>query len=167
MTTIMMDKITKEYKKAMKGADSVSFRLTNDGQSQIELNKKVVVDGFETECRKIIKVGTRKVNYEKFGKEDEYYGNYEIENGFCWISYANQNMEWQTVVKNLKADDEIILEWMAGNNHQLLEDNGFSNDELALIIRRKDENILKFKIDSQITNKWSSARMIKVVKKVL
>jgi hypothetical protein len=165
--TITIEKINKEHKKAMKNSDSVAFRLTNDGQSHIEMSKKVVVDGFETECRKTIKVGTRKVNYEKFGNEDDYCGNYEIKEGFCWFNFSNDIMEWQTVVKNLKADDEIILEWMAGNNHNTLEKLGLSNDELALIIRRKDENILKFKLDSQISEKHSSVRMVKVVKKNL
>lgn len=166
MTTLMSEKITKEHKKIMKNADSVSFRLKY-GQSTIELSKKITIDGFETECRKHIQVGTRKVNYEKFGNEDDYYGNYEIEKGFCWLNFANDIMEWQTVVKNLKVDDEIILEWLAGNNHQTMERLGLSNDELALIIRRKDENILKFRIDSQISEKHSSARMIKVIKKNL
>jgi hypothetical protein len=164
--TITIEKVTKEFKKAMKSADSVSFRLNNDGQSYIELNKKVVVDGFETECRKNIQVGTRTVNYEKFGNEDDYYGNYEIEKGFCWLNFATDIMEWQTVVKNLKADDEIILEWLAGNNHQIMERLGLSSDELSVIIRRKDENILKFKIDTLVSEKHSSARMIKVRKKL-
>lgn len=166
-STIGTEKITKEFKKQMKGADTVCFRLVEEGQSFIELSKKIVIDGYETESRKKIQVGTKKMNYEKFGNEEDYTGNYEIYKGFVHYTYANDSLEWLTIVKNLKIDDEIILEWLAGNNHNTMERLGLSCDELSLIVRRNDTNILKFKIDAQISEKYSSARMIKVRKRNL
>ena len=57
MTIITMETITRENKKLLKNADSVSFRIKNDGTSQIECNKKIKIDGFETDVREVIPVG--------------------------------------------------------------------------------------------------------------
>jgi hypothetical protein len=167
MTNIIeIEKVTKEMKKAMKGATTVCFRLLENGQSRIELIKNMKIDGFDTESRKNILVDTRKLNFERFGNEDDYYGNYEIYKGFVHLMHSHDVLEWQTVVKNLKIEDEIILEWIAGNNHNTLDKCGLSNDELAIIIRRNETNILKFKIDSLVCEKHSSARMVSVRKKL-
>ena len=59
MTTMTIETITRENKKLLKNADTISFRMKNDGTSQIECNKKIKIDGFETEVREVIPVGAR------------------------------------------------------------------------------------------------------------
>jgi hypothetical protein len=158
MTTITGVLINKDNKKLLKNADSVSFRLDHDGNSLIECNKKIKVDGFETEVRESIPVGTYLTIYESRDT------TYEIEKGFYWLSYSKNDMLWQTIVKNLKNDDEVSLEWIAGNNSNVLDENNLSCDHLNLRIKRKDKLEMIFQIGQSITYKDSSARMIKLRK---
>lgn len=155
-----MNLIDKDIKKALKNADTVIFRLLEGNQSVIEFEKKINVEGYETSVRKSIKVGTRKQCYEGYsigaGKR------YDLVKAFTSINYASDDLKWQTVVKNLKADDEIYLEWMAGNNSNVMDRAGISCDCLHLIVKRKGESVLKFHIQDMIADKNSLARMIQL-----
>lgn len=156
MTIITMETITRENKKLLKNADSVSFRIKNDGTSQIECNKKIKIDGFETDVREAIPVGTTSTIYEGYGKGK----SYEIEKGFFWLAYSKNDLLWQTIVKNLKINDEIVLEWIAGNNSNILNDNNLSSDHLNLRIKRNGKIEMIFHVGQEVTHKNSSARMI-------
>ena len=161
MTTMTIETITRENKKLLKNADTISFRMKNDGTSQIECSKKIKIDGFETEVREIIPVGTTATIYEGYGKGI----SYEIEKAFYWLSYSKNDMIWQTIVKNLKINDEIILEWIAGNNTNLLKESNLSNDQLNLKIKRNGKIEMMFHIGQEISHKHSSARMIQLRQK--
>ena len=161
---IIKEVINKDIKKALKGANSVAFRLLENGQSVIEFTKKISVEGFETEVRKSINVGTKKSCYEG-GIGSQY--QYEFLKGFSHITCSDDDLKWQTVVKNIKIDDEIILEWIAGNGNNIMEEAGITCDTLNLMVRRNDLYILKFHINDSITQKNSIARMINLRKKSL
>jgi len=161
MTTMTIETITRENKKLLKNADTISFRMESDGTSQIECYKKIKIDGFETEVREVIPVGVRMEIYEGYGKGK----SYEIEKAFYWLSYSKNDMMWQTIVKNLKMNDEIILEWIAGNNTNLLNESNLSNDQLNLRIKRNDKVEMVFHIGQEISHKHSSARMVQLRQK--
>ena len=161
MTTMTIETITRENKKLLKNADTISFRMKSDGTSQIECNKKIKIDGFETEVREVIPVGARVEIYEGYGKGK----SYEIEKAFYWLSFSKNDMMWQTIVKNLKMNDEIILEWIAGNNNNLLDNNNLSNDQLNLRIKRNGKVEMVFHIGQEISHKHSSVRMIQLRQK--
>jgi hypothetical protein len=161
MTTSTIGTITRENKKLLKNADTISFRMKDDGTSQIECCKKIKIDGFETEVREIIPVGTTATIYDGYGKGI----SYEITKAFYWLSYSKNDLVWQTVVKSLKINDGIILEWIAGNNSNLLNDNNLSNDQLNLKIKRNGKIEMIFHIGQEISHKHSSARMIKIREK--
>jgi hypothetical protein len=153
--------INKDNKKLLKNADSVSFRIGYNGISQIECHKKIKIDGFETDIREVIPVGTTSTIYEGYGKGK----SYEIEKGFYWLSFSKNDMLWQTIVKNLKINDEIVLEWIAGNNSNILNDNNLSCDHLNIRIKRNGKLEMVFQIGQEVTHKNSSARMIKLREK--
>lgn len=161
MITMTNELINRDNKKLLKNADTISFRMNNDGTSQIECNKKIKIDGFETEVREVIPVGARIEIYEGYGKGK----SYEIEKAFYWLSYSKNDLVWQTIVKNLKINDEIVLEWIAGNNSNLLNDNNLSNDQLNLRIKRNDKVEMVFHIGQEISHKDSSVRMIQLRQK--
>lgn len=161
--TITIEKVTKEYKKALKNADTVCFRLLESGQSQLEIYKKLNIDGFESESRMTIKVGTKTDIYEG-GIGANY--KYEIEKAFSSIHYSYDDLKWQTVVNFLKNDDEIYLEWIAGNNSNILDENNLSSDIISVKVKRNDKFVGLFQMDDSVTHKQSLARMIKLRKKM-
>jgi hypothetical protein len=161
MTTMVNELINKDNKKFLKNADTVVFRLKENGQSQIECKKEIEVDGYKTEVWKNIEVGTDIAIYEG-GLGKQY--SYEIEKAFSNISWAKNDLLWHTIVNFLKNDDEIYLEWIAGNNSNILDDNNLSNDMINLKVKRKEKFVGLFHIDHRITHKDSIARMIKLRK---
>jgi hypothetical protein len=154
--------INKENKKLLKNANAIGFRLNQDGTSQIECHKEINVEGFKTKVTEVIPVDTSISIYEGGYNASR---EYEVEKGFCSIQYSYDNLQWQTIVKNLKMNDQIILEWLVGNNSNTLDNYNLSNDELHLKIKRNDKVELMFLIDNRITEKNSLARMIKIRKK--
>lgn len=160
---MMIDKINKDNKKVLKNADSIVFKLNEDGQSSIICIKKLNIDGYKTESRKEIFVNTSKSCGEKF-ENDNSYANYEIVSGSVVEMFIQESLEWKTIVSNLKTDDEIILDWYAGNNSNLINENNLSVDRLSLIIKRQEKKVLKFHINTSIDYKNSIARNIKIRK---
>jgi hypothetical protein len=155
--------VEKDMKKVMKNADSVCFRLFENGQSQIDCKKEIEVDGYKTDVWKSFDVGTRFEIYEG-GFGSQY--SYEIEKGFASISFSRESLAWQTIVNFLKKDDEITLEWIAGNNSNVLDENKLSRDSINLRVKRNGKIVSLFHIQECITYKDSTARMIKLKKKM-
>jgi len=157
MTTTNMDfVITKDDKKILKNADSIVF-LYRAGNSRIKCNKTVEVKGYKTDVTESIHVESRTLAYN----ENEQIR--EVIEGSYTINFAKSDLEWQSILKNIKVNDKIILEWVAGNSNNIMKKHNLVEDVLYMKIKRNDKVELSFNIGNLITERNSIARMIQTV----
>jgi hypothetical protein len=75
------------------------------------------------------------------------------------------SMEVQTWLKVLREGDELSVEFLAGNNNDVMRKAGLSMDEAYLFVHRPrtathSVPVGKFHLESRVTEVWSSARMV-------
>jgi hypothetical protein len=130
----------------------------------------------DSDSRRIIPVShtfTNFTNYHKSGIPHSP-GDFTAFASSCRIG-SQYGLEWQTIVSLLRADDEVVLDWIAGNNSGYLEAaqgqygdepyrqsfSGLHHDMLALVVRRGERDKYRFRLADSICPD-NSARMIRL-----
>ena len=143
--------ITKLDISAMKKADYICFRYNARNKlSQIDCVKEIKDEPFGYSKHYSIDVGIISNGNNVNGII-----------GYSSISYSNGNMQWQTIVSQIRIGDTIKLYWYrnAGESN-LLKERGLVCDYLYLRVYR-GEKIFEYFIDACNSTADSSARMIR------
>jgi len=143
--------ITKLDISAMKKADYICFRHNAGNKlSQIDCVKEIKDEPFGYSKHYSIDVGIISNG-----------NNVNGITGYSSISYSNENMQWQTIVSQIKIGDTIKLYWYrnAGESN-LLKEHGIVCDYLYLRVYR-GKKIFEYFIAVCNSTADSSARMIR------
>lgn len=77
------------------------------------------------------------------------------------MSHSSQYSDTlQTILRLLRAGDELTLYWVAGNSNGYLEEANLYRDELKLVVMRGGKRALTFNVDTSICAN-NTARMVR------
>lgn len=143
--------LTKADIKALKTADRINFIYDKVKGSVIRAVKEMENNPWEKE----------KV-HEIYLLNSHFYTKADPVECFFSIHHANVSRTWQTIAEQLKAGDEIILEWI-DNRSTILEKAGLYHDELKLRVHRETKRgrkVMSYIVGSLISHVYN-LRMIK------
>jgi hypothetical protein len=145
--------------KALKQADSVSFHFVNERSTIVAHKDRDRDQPFSQDQRHEIEVGVGFTAYKGFhtSRRDG------ITSCFAMINASRFNETWTTVRDLLRVGDELVLEWIADNNSEVINKAQLHSDELCLIVKRRVGEKTKrmvFHVDHSIGPN-NTARMIR------
>lgn len=147
--------ITKEILKDLRAATWLTIRRDSKGFGSLTVTLEPVVYGKKVEVRKTWLVDATLRTYEKGLSLDDNLKQHCVAS----MGFINSGLNVESsVIKILKAGDDISFQFIGANNNQLLNDAGLFHDQLNIIIKRKDHK-LKFRLDDQVSGD-TSARMV-------
>ena len=156
--------LTKRDLQALRAADSVSFYVT-DRSASIVCTKRVRNPGPFDDSDKRYSIGP--VDYAIHAYSgDGASGNVDA-TCFAWVSTAQMDPEWRTVVASLRVSDAVSLAWVANNDSEVTRNAGLHSDFVRLVARRLTRSgkgrEYHWRVDSQ-TGPNNSARMIRDIR---
>lgn len=166
--------LTAQQVKALKKADSICFRYQRhnkfDDKVSSVIDATIKTKGYQvgTEHSETIPVEVNCVIVDHDSKTPLATIQKHRDDLRCFTSLDYQRDHgsiWSTITANLKAGDKITLVWNRNNNCESIEAFGMACDELSLTVTRTlpsgKKKQFTYKIDSSVTPRHSSARMIR------
>lgn len=149
--------ITKVELAALRKADTVCFdRYWRDGDEFSKIRaikdaKRTEADPYAEEITVSIFVESTVRDYDASSSDRH--------TCFHMIHSPQYSEEWMTIVGLLKAGDDLVLRWTAGNSNGYLDEAGLHRDELALVVMRGKRRMV-FRIATSVC-KDNTARMVR------